>query len=138
VGRQSRWELLRVCPTPPVKYFDFSFFDQLEWNIDHFLPNVVDWTKRWLNVYDSGRHKILLTTFSNIVSSEERYLFKILDFYKIDHGRFRPSVIEKTIHAMHFRVGREDEWQESFTADQLRRARDIIGNELIKRFGWPH
>jgi hypothetical protein len=129
--------LLYVCPTPPERYFELSLSDQVDWNIDHFLPNAMTWIRTWLEVHDSGRHKILLTTFSDIIASENDYLLKILDFYGIPRDRFRRPVIDKTVAASHFRVGREDEWRDCFTPDQLARCKALIGRELMERFGWP-
>jgi hypothetical protein len=88
-------------------------------------------------VYDTGKRKILLSTYSEIVSSEENYLFKILDFYNIPRNRFVLSELKRTINDMHFRVGREDEWRDVFTREQIIRTTDIIGTRLLERFNWP-
>ena len=128
--------LLYVCPTPPEPYFGFSFSDKVDWNIEHFLPNVLNWTKTWIEAHDSGRHNILLTTISEITAGEDDFLFKILDFYGISRELFRRPEIEKD-DDLHFRVGQEEEWQVRFTPGQLARTRDMIDSELLERFGWP-
>src|SRR5262249_1734013 len=99
--------LLYVCPTPPKHYFGLSLSQKVDWNIEHFLPNVLSWTKTWVEIHDAGHHNILLTTFSDIVSSEDEFLFRILDFYEISRDRFSRPVIESN-DDLHFRVGRED------------------------------
>jgi hypothetical protein len=128
--------LLYVCPTPPKHYFDLSFSQKVDWNIEHFLPNVLSWTKRWVEVHDAGHHNILLTAFSNIVSSADEFLFRILDFYEISRERFSRPVIESN-DDLHFRVGKEDEWRDCFTPMQLAQIRVMIDGPLAERFGWP-
>ena len=127
--------LLYVCPTPPKQYFDLSFSQKVDWNIEYFLPNVLSWTKRWVEIYDAGHHNILLTTFSDIVSNEDGFLFRILNFYGISRERFSRPVIESD--DLHFRVGREDEWRDCFTSIQLAQIRAMIDGPLTERFGWP-
>jgi len=133
----ARRELLYVCPTPPEEFFSYPFSRQVDWNIEHFLPNVLTWTRRWIETHDSGRYHILLTTFADILASEDQFLSKILDFYAIPHGFFRRPNLEKTIPASHFRVGRADEWRDCLTPDQIGRTTRMIGDDLLDRFNWP-
>jgi hypothetical protein len=128
--------LLYVCPTPPKHYFGLSLSQKVDWNIEHFLPNVLSWTKTWIETHDAGHHKILLTTFSDIVSGEDEFLFRILDFYEISRERFSRPAIESN-DDLHFRVGREDEWRDWFTPMQLAQIRVMIDGPLTERFGWP-
>ena len=130
------YHLLYVCPTPPKHYFSLSLSQKVDWNIEHFLPNVLSWTKTWVEIHDAGHHNILLTTFSDIVSSEDEFLFRILDFYEISRDRFSRPVIESN-DDLHFRVGREDEWRDWFTPMQLAQIRVMIDGPLTERFGWP-
>lgn len=130
-------ELLYVCPTPPHAFFGYPFFRQVEWNIEHFLPNVLGWIRTWVETHDSGRYNILLTTYSDILASEDDFLARILDFYGIPHDLLRRPRLEKTIHGSHFRVGRADEWRDAFSADQIARTTRMIGDDLLERFGWP-
>jgi hypothetical protein len=128
--------LLYVCPTPPKHYFGLSLSQKVDWNIEHFLPNVLGWTKTWVETHDAGHHNILLTTFSDILSSEDEFLFRILDFYEISRDRFSRPVVESN-DDLHFRVGREDEWRDWFTPMQLAQIRVMIDGPLTERFGWP-
>jgi len=131
------YELLYVCPAPPEEFFGYSFSEQVDWNIHHFLPNVLSWTRTWVETHDSGRHKILMTTFSDILAGEEDFIFKILDFYDIPRALFRRPDTEQTIHGSHFRAGRADEWRDSFTPDQIAQTTRMVGDDLLRRFGWP-
>ena len=130
-------ELLYVCPTPPDEYFGYPFRQQIDWNIDHFLPNVLGWTRAWIEAHDSGRYNMLLTTFSDVLAGEDAFIAKILAFYGIPPALFHKPYLEKSIRASHFRVGRADEWRECFTASQLARTTRMIGDDLLLRFGWP-
>jgi predicted nuclease with TOPRIM domain len=130
-------ELLLVCPTPPEALFERDFSEQLDWNIENFLPSVVSWTRRWLAMYDSRVNNVLLTSYSDLVKGEEEFLLKILEFYGVSRGLFKKIPLERTIDASHFRTGRTDEWRDSLTSSQISRATEIIGDDLLARFEWP-
>jgi hypothetical protein len=133
----GKYEHLFVYPAPPDAYYGWRFCRQVDWNIEHFLPNVVAWTRSWLATYDSRRYDILLTSFSELAHDELGYIHKILDFYAIPRRHFRRPHIEKTVQDSHFRAGLEDEWLTAFSADQTAKATALIGQDLIERFGWP-
>jgi hypothetical protein len=128
-------QLLYTYPTPPAGYFELPFLERIEWNIANFLPQAIRWVKDWLDVYDSGRHNILLTTFTELARTERAYVEKVLDFYAIPRSAFVDCPIDKT--ACHFRVGREDEWAQVLTRDQIARTTRMIGRPLLDRFDWP-
>jgi len=132
----GKFHHLFVYPAPPEPYFSWSFCQQVDWTIEHFLPSVVAWTRLWLTVYDSRQYELLLTSFSELARDELAFIHKILDFYEIPHSLFRQPVIEKTVLGSHFRAGLEDEWTTAFTADQIAKANAQIGRDLIERFGW--
>ncbi len=133
----SPYQLLYSYPAPSDAYFGLSLSRQIDWTIENFLADVVAWITAWLGIVDSTRYRILLTTFSDIVADERRYIGKILEFYGIPHERFRPPDIARTVAGSHFRVGREDEWLEVFSPAQIERTTAMIGDELLTRFGWP-
>jgi hypothetical protein len=125
--------LLHVHPAPPVECMHWPFEQQVWWHLEHFLPDVVAWTRRWFEVIDSGEFRILLTRYDELRLDELAYGNRILDFYDIPASRraFRP--IEKVVETSHFRTGRSDEWLESFTPAQLRHANEAIGEPLLAR-----
>jgi hypothetical protein len=133
----GRYHHLFVYPTPPEAYYGWPFCRQVDWNIEHFLPRVVAWTRSWLEIYDSRRYDILLTSFSELARDELGYIHKILEFYAIPHDLFCRPHVEKTLIHSHFRAGLEDEWRAAFSPDQIARATSMIGDDLIERFGWP-
>src|SRR5262249_12549969 len=136
-GGTGAYQLLKIYPSPPSEYFGKTFAEKADWNIESFLPAAVHWIETWLDVYDSRKYRILLTTYSEIVSNESTYLFKIMDFCEISRDRFVRPELKKTIQDMHFRAGLEDEWRMALTREQLERANSIIGQELLDRFNWP-
>lgn len=133
----GRYHYLFVYPAPPEAYYGWPFCQQVDWNIEHFLPNVVAWTRSWLAIYDSRRYDILLTSFSELARDELSYIRKILDFYAIPREVFHRPHVERTLLHSHFRAGLEDEWLTAFSPDQVARATSLIGDDLIERFGWP-
>lgn len=132
----DEFQHLYVSPAPPDEYFAQPLAQQIDWNIENFLPNVVAWTREWLQVVDSGKHNILLTNYSELVRDEGKYLARILDFYGIPRGRWSRPVIAKTLQESHFRTGTEDEWMATFAPDQIARANAAIGEGLFARLGW--
>lgn len=132
----GKFHHLFVYPAPPEPYFSWPFRQQIDWNIDHFLPSVVAWTRLWLTVYDSRQYDILLTSYSDLARDEVAYFNKILDFYQIPRSLFRDPQIEKTVLASHYRVGSESEWLTAFTAGQITKSTAMIGGDLVARFGW--
>lgn len=132
----DEFQHLYVSPAPSDEYFGWPLARQIDWNIENFLPNVVTWTREWLQVVDSGKHNILLTNYSELVRDDSRYLARILDFYGIPRGRWSKPVIAKTLQESHFRTGTEDEWMTTFTLGQVARANAAIGEGLLRRFEW--
>jgi hypothetical protein len=132
----GQYKHLYVYPTPPEPYFSWSLPKQVDWNIEYFLPRVLDWTRSWLAVYDSRRYNILLTNYSALARDELAYIYQILDFYEIPRSAFHRPKIEKTVLGSHFRTGTEDEWLRAFTGDQVMRTTAMVGEDLIARFGW--
>lgn len=133
----GRYEHLFVYPAPAEAYYAWPFGRQIDWNIEHFLPSVVAWTRSWLATCDARRSDVLLTSFSELARDELGYIHKILDFYAIPRNLFRPPHIEKTVKGSHFRAGLEDEWLTAFSPEQTAKATAMIGRDLIERLGWP-
>ena len=133
----GKYHYLFVYPAPPEAYYGWPFCRQVDWNIAHFLPRVVTWTRSWLEIHDARRYDILLTSFSELARDELGYIHKILDFYAIPHELFRRPHVEKTLLHSHFRAGLEDEWRTAFNPDQIAKATAMVGHDLIERFGWP-
>jgi hypothetical protein len=132
----GEYQHLFVYPSPPMTYFQLQLRKQIDWNIENFLPGVLRWTRSWLAVHDSRRYDILLTNYSELARDELGHVHKILDFYGVPRELFRRPQVEKTLSGSHFRPGSEVEWASVFTRDQIFRATQLVGEDLLERFGW--
>jgi hypothetical protein len=55
--------------------------------------------------------------------------------HAVPHDRFQRRSFERAADGSHFRVGRADEWRDCFTPAQIARATQMIGDDLLRRFG---
>jgi hypothetical protein len=138
IAAERPYLLLHVHPAPPVDCMRWPFEQQLWWHLEHFLPGVLAWTRRWLEVIDSGEFRILLTRYDELRADEHAYGDRILDFHDIEGSRRKFRPIEKVVDTSHFRTGRTDEWLDAFTPAQLRHANQAIGEPLLARILGSH
>jgi len=122
---------------PPMEFYGWTQHDQIDWHIDNWLPLLVDWLKGWIKVIDSKAYQfsILQTRFQDMRSQPRQFFERILNFYEIDHSRFRfPD--SPTPDTLHFRKGSLDEWRQALTLQQCNRATSMIPAEFFDRFEW--
>jgi hypothetical protein len=124
----------------PYCRIDAAYFDQaLEWQIDYlidnFLPILIDWSSGWADVQKSGRVRMLMTNFEDMLHDERGFINKILDFYNVPHESFVWQDYTRD-EIPRFRVGALDEWRSSMSAAQQRRVGDAIPAALFEQFGW--
>ena len=115
--------LLYVAPSPlhVDGYFTWNLEQQLNWQIENFLPQLIAWMNGWVKFQQDedqkvNGFKILFTTFEDfrIESSkgnEEAFFRKIADFYGIPQEKFTFTPAEKNEES-HFRKGEISEWKE--------------------------
>ena len=140
LDRQMRIDPLSTLgwsPTPPRSFLAMSDEERLGWTIDNHLPNIVAWTRRWLEVVNGGAYRILATTYDDFHDDETRFIGRILDFHDVPRDRYRPPRLPRTVEATHFRKGLTAEWQTRFAPALLMLANDMIGADLLQRFNWP-
>lgn len=123
-------------PQPVSSYLDLDITAKIDWCIENFLPVVMAWLKNWLLVIDSNKYQILLTTYDQLVASEEDFVKSILKFHGIPSAEFVMPIIGKNMGESHFRSGRSDEWREVMSPLQLVKANEFIGTQILDRFGW--
>jgi hypothetical protein len=131
----STLDLFKVTPVPPLEYHTLTFAERIDWNIDHFLPSVVAWTRDWVRLADRFSDRILLTEFSELKNNEQELVEKVINHSGLRAGDYRHVPPDKTM-AVHFRRGELDEWRNVFTPGQLQRAEQMIPDEHRVRFGW--
>jgi hypothetical protein len=134
---QGEEPLLLVAPRPPSRYFTWDFIDKIDWQIDHYLPQAIDWLVRWLTVYDGREIPILLTDYRELSGDADRLCHRICSFYGIAAEELRFVDIPKTIEN-HFRLADDEEWLRVLTPAQIERVNALLPAELANRFGWPH
>ncbi|MCZ6676209.1 MAG: tetratricopeptide repeat protein [Candidatus Poribacteria bacterium] len=132
--------LLYVEPQPPDGYFARSLTEQIDWQIDHHLPLLIEWVEGWLDV--SGTEKwpiqINFTQYEDFKSDPDAFFDAVLQFYGIEPSLFTRSRADEIMRPgdRHFRKGRTDEWREVFTVEQVERASQMIPERLAISFGW--
>lgn len=141
LNNKKQYNLLKyVTPTPPRGYYLWDFEKQLDWQINNFLPYIVQWMNEWLEFKareeaNNSKFKVLITTYEDFLNDELEFYYKILDFYNIPRSDFRFNPPPKN-GSTHFRNGTVDEWKSILTMQQLQRIDKIIPDKLLERFNW--
>jgi hypothetical protein len=128
---------LRTVPLEPAAYHSsMSFTEKLDWQIDHHLPNLIQWMEGWCQVIDNPEYKdrIVVSNYENIVGRDEMFIRSLLDSL----GRQGPPSIELAAkdRRSHYRKGEVDEWRAALTPEQAERATNAIPKHLMNRFDW--
>jgi hypothetical protein len=134
-GNDGSELLLYFTPRTPAGYFEFSLSRQIDWQIENYLPQLVHWAARWVEIADRGTIPILLTHQNDLRLEEKAFFDAILAFYQIDLDYALPN-LARTMHETHFRKADPAEWRQTFTPDQTIRAASLISESLSTRFGW--
>jgi hypothetical protein len=134
-GDDTSEQLLYVAPRPPVGYFAFSLSRQIDWQIENYMPQLVLWARRWVEIADRGTVPILITHQNDLRIGEKAFFDAILAFHQIDRDYALPS-LARTMEETHFRKADPMEWRRTFTPDQAARATSLVPRSLSARFGW--
>lgn len=140
IHEERPFYLFYLAPTPPEVYYTWSLEQQIDWNIENFLPLVVNWMNGWLDYkiekdkLDS-KFKVLLTTYDEFMQDEVAFYHKILDFYGIPKQYFSFAPPSKNME-VHYRKGDPDEWRRVFTTAQQERINKMIPQKLFAYFNW--
>lgn len=121
----------------PNHYYNLPFKEQLDWQIENFLPFLTQWIADWIELTDhpNFKYKILLTTFEEFVQNSSKFFHKILNFYKINPAEFTPPAPPQWGVNL-YRSGKIDEWKTVFSNEQKQKASQIIPHHLKTRFNW--
>jgi hypothetical protein len=134
-GNDTSEELLYVTPRPPFGYFKRSLSRQIDWQIDNYMPQLVLWAERWVEIANRDNIPILITHQNDLRTDEKAFFDKILAFYDIDLDYALPN-LARTMNETHFRLADPTEWSRTVTPDQAIRAASMIPESLSIRFGW--
>jgi hypothetical protein len=126
--------LLYFTPRTPPGYFGLSLSRKLDWQIENCLPDLIAWTKRWLEIADRGTIPILITHQNDLRFNEKAFFDSILAFYQVSRDYVPPN-LPKTDET-HFRRADPAEWRRTFSPEQAAQAASKIPDELRTRFSW--
>jgi hypothetical protein len=126
--------LLYFVPRTPPGYFALPLSQKIDWQIENYLPDLIAWTKRWVEIADQGTIPILITDQKDLQSDEKAFFDSILAFYQYNLDYALPDV-PKTDET-HFRRADPREWLRTFTPEQAVSATSAIPDMLRTRFGW--
>ncbi|MEM1445132.1 MAG: sulfotransferase domain-containing protein [Planctomycetota bacterium] len=128
-------------PDLPGDYFDRSFEDRLQWQLEHHLPACVAWVRGWCEQADRGDSplQIKFTTFADMKADPVRFFADLLGHYGIDANLLNQEALQakRQEGTEHFRKGKLDEWRGVFTETQRTQATQAIDADLAERFDWP-
>jgi len=132
----SPW-LLYFAPRTPSGYFEWHFHQKVDWQIENFLPQLVHWTERWVQIADSGVIPVLITQHRDLQTNEKTFFESILAFYGLDTN-YVPVGLPRTMNETHYRMADPSEWSRVFVPAQIANATAAISSELCSRFGWTY
>lgn len=121
------------------EYYDLDLRDKINWQLTHQFPSVVRWLGEWIDVIEKKKIKtrILVTTFEQMKSDEQRFFENILEFYDIPRERFIERPLELT-RAFGYRKGTVDEWRQVFSSDQKEKINTMLPEDVMRYFGWSY
>jgi hypothetical protein len=130
--------LFTVTPVLPEGYFAFDMAKKIDYQLTHFLPQVIEWQEEWVRFIDECNEpgRFMLNSFEAFIADPARYFASIFAFL----GCTAPESIE--IHTIvptterNYRKGTIDEFRSVFSAAQANRAAAAITTEMKARFGW--
>ncbi len=123
----------------PDDFASWPIVRQIDWHIDNWLRWSIEWIEAWLRAPDQPwfNTQILYTRFEDMVLDQTAFFDRALDFFGIDHDRFKFPAPPTCPGDRNFRLGRIDEWRDVLTPAQIKRASSMIPDELFERFSWP-
>jgi len=123
----------------PPGYFKTSLSEKIDFHIEQYLPDLVSWTKKWLEIHDSSEISSLITYWHELKYHEKHTLRRILHFNGInyDENDLNLSSPEKSIEMSHYRKGEDSEWIDVFTKSQQIKCEKLIPVDIINRVNSP-
>jgi hypothetical protein len=123
-----------VLPVMPPRYFELSLSSKIDWQIEFYLPHLINWTKRWVEFADQETIPTLITHQNDLRCDERAFFDRILAFYQIKLDFALPN-LPRTLET-HFRKADPEEWRRTFTPEQAALATSAIPDSLQAQFGW--
>ena len=125
-----------VSPPLPGDYFDRSFEQKVDYQIEVHLPILVRWIQEWLGAQGLYGLEILYTAYEDFLADEKKFISGILTHFDIPPSCFEWQKVPDRSPENHYRLGKADEWRQTFTAEQILRTTSQIPDDLYESFGW--
>jgi hypothetical protein len=121
----------------PEDYLSLDPGQQIDWQIENWLPRIVSWIAGWMEAKSEPLFKteILFTTFEQLKEDQKRFFDRLLDFYGIERELFAYPALPK-VGESNFRQGDVDEWRREMTPEQQSRLNALIPDQMLSFFGW--
>ena len=123
-----------ICPS--IEYFSWSLEKKIDWQIENYLPQLVQWIQQWVNIINSKKFDILVTRYEDLVENPELFFENILKFYNLQDTKTILTKPEK--NKWHFRKGQIDEWKTVLNSKQIIRMHELIPIDLLEYFSWEN
>ena len=124
----------------PNGFFDRPSSSQLDYMIDHSLPEFVSWTEGWLDADQNPgfTSKILFTSYEEFVQDKVALIKRFLAFHDMSHQQFSFDIEIEPEKDQYLYNSSEtvDEWKSVMSTEQKERATRAIPEHLCKKFGW--
>lgn len=134
--KDSEETFVFIYPPLPRDFFELSLGHRIDWGIDNWLPLLVEWASEWVAASKRTKDfKIMFTRYEDFIEDPQKFLRAVLKFAGIPQSRFIPPKLERS-KELHFRKGEVDEWRDTFTKTQQRKATALIPQGLAKEMGW--
>jgi hypothetical protein len=130
--------LFTVTPMLPEDYFTFELARKIDYQLAHYLPQVIEWQMEWVTFIDQCNDpaRFMLSSYEDFVVDSERYFTSLFVFLgcPAPNNVDVHSVLPTT--ARNFRKGEVDEWRSVFSEAQADLATAAIPFAIQARFGW--
>lgn len=132
--------LYYFAPTPPQKYYSWDLNHQIDWNIENFLPEVVQWMQGWIRFKenedkDKNGLNVLIATYDDFVKDPKGYYSNLLNLFEIPENKFDHILLPLDM-SVHYRTGDQSEWERVFSISQKRKIAKIVPDALLQKFNW--
>ncbi|MBF0274359.1 MAG: sulfotransferase domain-containing protein [Nitrospinae bacterium] len=140
IEEKSIWDQVINKASPeafcPDGFNMWGISDRIDCLIENYLPQLIVWIEEWLEIEKNGYGsiKILLVEFKEIKEDPLNVTKRILEFYSLDP--YKAQSLPKPTKEKLYRKGELNEWLDTFTDEQRKRATQCIPNYLLKRFNW--
>lgn len=129
-----------VTPLPPPEYFGWSYEKKVDWHIDRFYTNSLNWLEQWATFIQANPQlQVLVTSFEDMATRPLEFFREILSFYGTDPSLFNEKhVFPFTRDQFNADPSDIGIWRVKLTPAQQNRVKDLLKPELTKFYQWQN